>query len=57
MSEHKRKKLLWAILIGLILGALVGVIFAFIDKRTNTLMTKEQIEAYGWFYFNIVHMG
>ena len=32
MSEHKRKKLLWAILIGLILGALVGVIFAFIDK-------------------------
>lgn len=33
MAEHKRKRLLWAILIGLILGAIVGVIFAFISPE------------------------
>lgn len=33
MAEHKRKGLLWAILIGLILGAIVGVIFAFISPE------------------------
>ena len=31
MAEHKRKRLLWAIFIGLILGAVTGIIFAFIS--------------------------
>ena len=34
-----------------------GLKFGFIDRRTTTLLTKSQIESYGWFYFNIVHMG
>ena len=33
MAEQNRKMLLWAILIGLILGAIVGVIFAFIPDE------------------------
>ncbi len=33
MAENNRKMLLWAILIGLILGAIVGVIFAFIPDE------------------------
>ena len=33
MAEQNRKMLLWAILIGLILGAIVGVIFAFIPEE------------------------
>lgn len=31
MAEHKRKRLLWAIFIGLLLGAVTGIIFAFIS--------------------------
>ncbi len=31
MAEHKRKRLLWAIFIALILGAVTGIIFAFIS--------------------------
>ena len=34
-----------------------GLKFGFIDRRTTKLMTKAEIEAYGWFYFNIVHIG
>ena len=33
MAEQNRKMLLWAILIGLILGAIVGIIFAFIPDE------------------------
>ena len=33
MAEHKRKRLLWAIFIGLILGAVTGIIFAFISPE------------------------
>lgn len=33
MAEHKRKRLLWAILIGLILGGIIGAIFAFIPEE------------------------
>ena len=33
MAENNRKMLLWAILIGLILGAIVGIIFAFIPDE------------------------
>ena len=33
MAENNRKMLLWAILIGLILGSIVGVIFAFIPDE------------------------
>lgn len=42
MSEHKHKKLLWAILIGLILGSIIGAVFAFMPEYTK--LTKEQIE-------------
>ena len=33
MAEHNRKRLLWAILIGLILGGIIGAIFAFIPEE------------------------
>lgn len=33
MAEHKRKRLLWAIFIGLILGAITGILFAFISPE------------------------
>lgn len=33
MAEHKRKRLLWAIFIGLILGAIIGILFAFISPE------------------------
>lgn len=35
MTEGKRNKLLWAILIGLILGAIMGIIFAFVDPNNG----------------------
>ena len=34
-----------------------GFKFAFIKKSTNTLLTETEINAKGWFYFNLVHMG
>ena len=34
-----------------------GFKFAFIKKTTNTLVTETEINAKGWFYFNLVHIG
>ena len=34
-----------------------GFKFAFIKKSTNTLLTETEINAKGWFYFNLVHIG
>ena len=34
-----------------------GFKFAFIKKSTNTLLTETEINAKGWFYFNLIHMG
>ena len=34
-----------------------GFKFGFIDRRTASLMTKTQIETYGGFYFNLIHVG
>lgn len=43
MAEHKRKKLLWAILIGLILGGIIGAIFAYIPEAVK--LTPDEVKA------------
>ena len=34
-----------------------GFKFAFIKKSTSTLLTETEINAKGWFYFNLIHIG
>ncbi len=46
MAEHNRKMLLWAILIGLILGGIIGAIFAFIPAEVVTVVDGEEIKEY-----------
>lgn len=57
MAEHKRKKLLWAILVGLILGALAGIVFAFISPenavRKYSLVVAEPL---GTLFINLLKM-
>ena len=57
MAGDKRKMLLWAILIGLILGAITGVIFAFISPdnvvRKYALLVAAQL---GTLFINLLKM-
>lgn len=57
MAEHKRKRLLWAIFIGLILGAITGIIFAFISPenviRKNALLVAVPL---GTLFINLLKM-
>lgn len=57
MAEHKRKRLLWAIFIGLILGAVTGIIFAFISPENAVRKYALLVSApLGTLFINLLKM-